>query len=111
MDLFTVKAPLIICYENGECEIMAERYPHADGLVYVPPFWHEPGQHPRIVTGKIEGVGPWKIGGAVIRLLSCRDRNLKLEWADWEQSAGNRASDPEYEQTLSQVMRASGAQL
>ena len=111
MDLFTVKAPLIICYESGECEIMAERFPHPDGLVYVPPFWNQPDHGPRVIRGKIEGIGPWKIDGAVIRLLSCRDRNLKLEWSDWELAAGNRHVDPDYSQELSKLIRETGAAL
>ena len=109
MNLFSVKAPLIICFANGESEIMAERYPHPDGLVYVPPFWHQPGQQARVVKGKIEGVGPWKIGTAVVRVLSCGDRDLNLLWNDWQQSAGSRAIDPEYEFELGKMMQQSGA--
>ena len=111
MDLFTVKAPLIITFDNGDSEIMAERFPHPEGIIYVPPFWFQPEQEPRIVRGKIEGGGPWKIAGAVIRLLSCRDRNLKLEWSDWEQAAGNRTADPGYAQELNRIMRMNGALL
>lgn len=86
-DLFSVTAPLLIRLPSGESHVMAERFPHADGLVYFDLFWHlgDPGRTVHRVEGPIQGDGPWKVGDAVVRVLGCHgtDGELARRFDEW----------------------------
>ncbi len=86
--LFSVTAPLMIRYPDGEKHIMVERFPLKDGLLYLEPFWTE--RHPdeafRKVLGDIRGEGPWKVGEAVITVLGCQGTDAEMAdlYARWQ---------------------------
>jgi len=85
-DVFTLRAPLLVRYQNGKQCLIAEKFLHPEGLVYVKPFWLDselPEVH--LLKGEIKGEGPWKIGDVIIRLLSCADTEQAMEWAQWQQ--------------------------
>ena len=85
-DLFSVTAPLMIKLPSGNEYVMAEKYPHPEGLMFFDLYWLEsssPAVH--IVKGKIKGEGPWKVGDAIVRVLSCGDVELSMQWNNWQQ--------------------------
>ena len=86
VDLFTLRSPLLVRYPDGEQRLVAEKFRHAEGMVYVEPFWLEtesPATY--LVTGEITGTGPWKIGNVIVRLLSCGDTEFSMQWAQWQE--------------------------
>ena len=85
-DIYTLTAPLLVQYPNGEQRLVADKFSHSSGMVYTVPYWLE-GEIPAayLVTGEVKGEGPWKIGDVIVRLLSCADTEHKIEWAGWEQ--------------------------
>jgi hypothetical protein len=87
-DLFSVTAPLTIRFRDGTRQIMIERMPYRDGLLYLPPFWEEGGiaNTLRFVAGPVRGEGPWKVGDAVVTVLGCHgtDPALAGEFAAWQ---------------------------
>ena len=85
-DLFTLTAPLLIQYPDGEKRLLVDKYPHPRGMVYTIPYWMEtPEPLVILAEGEIKGEGPWKVGDAIVRLLSCGDTELSMEWAQWQQ--------------------------
>ncbi|HHJ14692.1 MAG TPA: hypothetical protein ENJ79_10020 [Gammaproteobacteria bacterium] len=87
-DLFSVTAPLAIRLPDGRKEVIAEKLPYDDGLLYLPPFWMnmEPLEALRYVPGPIRGEGPWKVGDAVVAVLACHgtDATLAGAFSDWQ---------------------------
>ena len=87
-DLFTVTAPLAIRHADGHKEIMVERLPYNNGLLYLPPFWPEMEitQALRYAPGPIRGDGPWKVGDAVVAVLACHgtDAQLASDFSGWQ---------------------------
>jgi hypothetical protein len=87
-DLFSVTAPLAIRFRDGSRQIMIERIPYADGVLFLPPFWTETGIETalRFVAGPVAGDGPWKVGDAVVTVLGCHgtDPHLASEFAAWQ---------------------------
>lgn len=87
-DLFTIKAPLFIRKANDSSEVIAELFPHPDGLIYFELNWHlgQPEETIHIINGELEGEGPWKIDGNVINILGCQgcDSTLALQYQDWQ---------------------------
>lgn len=88
-DLFSVTAPLAIRYrDSGDKQVMVERLPYADGLLYLPAFWIDMPlqQAMRYVPGPIEGDGPWKVGNAIVTVLACHgtDAGLAGEFGAWQ---------------------------
>lgn len=87
-DLFTVTAPLAIRFTSGEKQIMIERIPYHDGLLFLPTFWPETGidKALRFVAGPIKGDGPWKVGDAVVTVLACHgtDAALANDFSCWQ---------------------------
>jgi len=87
-DLFSVTAPLLIRFSDGRREVMVERLPHPDGLLYFRPFWDELGtrQGLCVVAGEVRGEGPWKVGDAVVTVLGCHGSNPQQAelFADWQ---------------------------
>ena len=87
-DLFSVTAPLLIHYPDGTRQVVAELFPHPDGLLYFEIFWPEmpEGQGMHLVKGVLKGNGPWKVGDGVITVLGCRGSHpdQATEHAAWE---------------------------
>lgn len=110
-DLFSVTAPLMIKQSSGSEYVMAEIYPHPEGLVFFELFWLERGTPAvHVVKGDIEGEGPWKVGDAIVRVLSCGDTDLSMQWNLWQQEATmlpNEYHDEEGKLTLAREHGAS----
>ena len=85
-DLFTLTAPLVVCYTDGEKRLVADKFQHAQGLVFAEPYWLE-SETPiaYLLKGTVKGEGPWKIGEVVVRLLNCGDTEQSMQWAQWQQ--------------------------
>jgi hypothetical protein len=88
-DLFSVTAPMAIRYrDSGVQQVMVERLPYADGLLYLPAFWTDrPLQQAlRYVPGPVEGDGPWKVGNSIVTVLACHgtDAALAGEFTAWQ---------------------------
>ena len=87
-DLFTLTTPLLICYPDKIRHVMVACFPHANGIVYIRPYWNElpDGEGIQIARGDIRGEGPWKVGDAVITVLGCQGTHPEqaAEFADWK---------------------------
>lgn len=112
-DLFEMKRPLAVTYTNGEKAIMVAYYRHADGLVYLAPFWEqkEEGQKAVVIKGELKGDGPWKIGDATITLVGCQntDADLAQMLAQWEFHVQSVDSDYYQPETIRNLARKYGA--
>lgn len=54
--------------------------------MYFEPYWYEKGpEAAHILYGTLHGDGPWKHGDVIIRLLSCGDNELSIQWNEWQQ--------------------------
>lgn len=110
IDVFSMTAPLIIRLPEGDEYIMAEKYPHADGLVFFEPFWLATGTPAvHVIKGEIKGDGPWKIGKAIVRVLSCGDMELSMQWSTWQQQLMILAGEYHDEQARLSLARQYGA--
>jgi hypothetical protein len=87
-DLFSVTAPLAIRFSDGSRQIIIERMPYRDGMLFLPAFWTEAGAGSalRFVAGPLRGEGPWKVGDAIVTVLGCQgtDPELAAEFAAWQ---------------------------
>lgn len=86
-DLFSMKAPLVIRFPDGEFRIMAEYFKHPDGLLFFDLFWNQqPDNSIHLVKGEYKGDGPWKVGDVVISVLGCHgcDADLATQFAEWQ---------------------------
>lgn len=95
-DLFSITAPLMIRLPDGEEKVIAEHFPHPDGLLYFDLYWHlgKPGNTLHVVKGSVSGDGPWKVGDHVLNVLGCVGTNASLafqfeQWREWRMTAGN----------------------
>lgn len=109
-DLFTMKSPLMIRLPSGQKRVMAEYFPHPDGLLYFELFWHlgDPAETVHVVEGTIRGDGPWKVGEAVITVLGCHgsDPELASAFNDWQHYlAENDGAYPDRQQILALARR------
>lgn len=86
-DLFSITAPLLIRLPDGAQHVMAERFPHPNGLVFFELFWNlrDPNETVHRVEGPLKGDGPWKVGDAVVRVLGCHgtDGVLARQFDQW----------------------------
>lgn len=85
-DLFSMTAPLLLVFPDGEKRLVAEKFCHPEGLLLLEPYWFEtatPAVH--LIRGEIRGEGPWKVGEVVVRVLSCGDSEESLQWSLWQQ--------------------------
>ena len=107
-DLFSVTAPLAVRFPDGARDILAERLPWRDGLVYLPPFWNllPVSEALRHLPGPVRGDGPWKLGPATVTVLGCRgsDPELAATWAQWQAWLDEQPDYPDPE-TLTRIMR------
>lgn len=79
-DLFQVTVPLVIRSRDGRKRLIAECFPHPQGLLYLDPFWHRstPDKAAHLVVGELHGDGPWKIADQVISVLGCQGTDPEL---------------------------------
>lgn len=85
-DLFTVTAPLLAHYPDNTFHLVADIFPHPQGVLYFEPYWYEAGPDAtHTIAGVLQGEGPWKVGEVIIRLLSCGDNELSMQWNEWQQ--------------------------
>ena len=95
-DLFSMKAPLMIRFANGDKHIMAEYFRHPEGLLFFDVFWNQSDDSAiHLVKGEYKGEGPWKVGDAVISVLGCHGSDPELaslfsEWQTFMQMAGEQ---------------------
>ena len=94
-DLFSVTAPLAIRFKDGRRQIMIERMPYRNGILFLQPFWTETGVETalRFVPGPVRGDGPWKVGDYVFNVLGCHGTNSELalafdQWQSYLEQAG-----------------------
>ena len=82
-ELFSMTSPLMIRTPEGEEQVIAEMFPHPEGLVYFELYWHlgQPEETIHLVKGMVRGEGPWKIGEHVINVLGCHGTNAQLAGA------------------------------
>ena len=68
--------------------VMVACFRHADGIVYLRPWWNElpDGKGVRLARGSLRGEGPWKLGDAVITVLGCQGTHPQqaAEFAEWK---------------------------
>ena len=95
-DLFSMTSPLMIRTPQGQEQVIAEIFPHPEGLVYFELYWHlgQPEETIHVVDGNVNGEGPWKIGDYVINVLGCHGTNAELatafqQWQSYLQTAGD----------------------
>ena len=112
-DLFTMKRPLAVNYENGNKSIMVAYYPHKEGLVYLEPFWEQKpeGNKAIVIKGEVRGDGPWKIGNAVISLVGCQgtDPYLAQLLSQWEFHVQSMREDYYQPEQIRNLAREYGA--
>ena len=88
VDLFSVTAPLLLQLPDGSKHVLAEVFPHPDGLLFFELFWHlapnDEGVH--LIEGRLHGDGPWRVGDTVIRVLGCNhtDPEVAADYAAWQ---------------------------
>lgn len=74
--LFTVKSPLCIYSRLTRVKtLIAELFPHPAGLIYFEPYWHldrENSQNIHVISGEIQGEGPWKLAEMIISSAECQ---------------------------------------
>lgn len=84
-----VTAPLVIRFSDGTEKVVAHCFPHPSGLLYLDLFWHQstPDDSAHLIHGQLQGDGPWKVNGAVIRVLGCHntDPELQVQYLPWRQ--------------------------
>ncbi len=87
-------SPLMLRTPEGEERVIAEIFPHPQGLVYFDLYWHlgQPEETVHLVEGSIHGEGPWKVGEYVINVLGCHGTNADLattyqQWQTYLQTA------------------------
>lgn len=87
-DLFSMTAPLVFRDPDGSERLAAAVFPHPEGVLVFDLYWHagDPAQTTRVLRGRVQGEGPWKVGAVVIRLLGCQgtDAELAQAWQDWQ---------------------------
>lgn len=87
-DLFSVTAPLVFRDPDGTERLAAAVFPHPQGVLVFDLYWDagNPADTTRVVRGKVQGEGPWKVDAVVIRLLGCQgtDADLARAWQDWQ---------------------------
>lgn len=93
-DIFSVTAPLLVHYPDNTFHLVADIFPHPKGILYFEPYWYEVGPDAaHTVVGVLEGEGPWKVDEVIIRLLSCGDNELSMQWSEWQQSLSEPLSE------------------
>jgi hypothetical protein len=113
-DLFSMKAPLVIRFPNGEKRIMAEYFRHPKGLLFFEVFWHQNTPYDAgifLIEGEYKGDGPWKIGECVVSVLGCHgtDPNLANLYAEWQFFLQTSADEYPVQSMIKHYAKARGA--
>ena len=94
---------------------MVEKFAHPEGILYFEPFWHLPGGEGAIhlAQGTVRGVGPWKIGDAVVTVTGCRgsDPEMALQLAAWHEHLASCAGAYASQELILATARRHGATL
>ena len=113
-DLFSITAPLMIRFANGDEQVIAHHFKHAKGLLYFDLYWHlgQPQDTIHIVEGEVKGDGPWKIGEYVINVLGCHGTNSELatRYEQWQTFLQQAEADYPAEGLIHAIARKLGAQ-
>lgn len=112
-DLFSMTTPLMMRLPDGREQVIAEIFPHPDGLVYFDLYWHlgQPDETIHLLEGKVGGEGPWKIGEHVINVLGCHGSNAQLatEYQQWQTYLQSAADDYPLQPLITAIARRMGA--
>jgi len=96
-DLFTVTSPLLLRFADTTEMLVVEVYPHEQGIVALPVYWFDEAEPANwFIEGELKGEGPWKVGSTIVRLLSCGDTALSMQWANWQQDLAMQDPTGEY---------------
>lgn len=111
-ELFSVKAPLMIRSPHGGEKVIAEIYPHPEGIIFFEIFWDQIPDDGGIyiIRGEIKGEGPWKVGDYVINVLGCQGSQPELandhsQWQMYLQSATTDYPDATQREAIAQRFR------
>ena len=114
-DLFSMTTPLMIRGPDGKQEMIAEIFPHPEGLVYFEAYWHlgQPEETILLVEGTIKGEGPWKIGDYVINVLGCHgtDAELATAYEQWQTYLQTTVNDYPPPPLVAAIARRMGAMI
>jgi hypothetical protein len=112
-ELFSITAPLMIRNPQGEEQVIAEIFPHPNGIVYFDLYWHlgQPDENFHLVEGTLSGEGPWKIDGYVINVLGCHGTNAELATAyqQWQTYLQTMTDDYPPPELVAAIARRTGA--
>ena len=112
-DLFTVTAPLMLRTPNGTEKVIAECFPHPQGLLYFDLYWHlgQPAQTTHVLAGDIGGEGPWKIDGHILNVLGCHGTNhdLASQYQNWQDYLCSPQADYPPQPLIMAIARKLGA--
>jgi len=112
-DLFSMTTPLMIRSPDGKQAVIAEIFPHPEGLVYFELYWHlgQPEETIHLLEGTISGEGPWKIGESVINVLGCHgtDAELAMTHQQWQTYLQTAADDYPPSALIGAIARRMGA--
>ncbi len=87
-ELQDVTAPLVVRAPDGSERVVARAFPHPRGVVVLDLFWHlkTPDEAAHLLTGTLQGEGPWRVGDHVLRVLGCAntDPHLQDQFQPWK---------------------------
>jgi len=108
-----ITAPLMVQWSDGHKQLIAAAFPHARGLLYFDPFWHQstPQKAAHVIEGELTGEGPWRIENAVIRVLGCQgaDPELQSVFSEWQQYLQTRSDEYPPREQIREIARKLGA--
>lgn len=108
-----ITAPLMIQWTDGHKQLIAAAFPHAKGLLYLDPFWHQstPAKAAHLIKGELRGEGPWRIDNAVIRVLGCQgtDPELQTAFSEWQHYLHTRSEEYPPREQIKGIARKLGA--
>jgi hypothetical protein len=86
--LFSMTSPLMIKSPHGGEKVIAELFPHPDGIIFFEIFWDqmEANEGIYVIEGDVTGEGPWKVGDYIINVLGCQGTNPELadDFSQWQ---------------------------
>ena len=113
-DLFTVTAPIKIRLPDGEQQVIAELFPHPDGLLYFELHWQQDkDSRIHLIEGELKGEGPWKIADHILYVLGCRgtDADLAVEFDEWRTWRMEQPGDYPDERMIARIASTYGASI
>lgn len=112
-DINQVTAPLVLRDPEGKEKVIAAARTHPLGLLCLDLFWHlsTPDQAAHLITGELQGEGPWRVGDHRLRVLGCHntDPHLADQFAEWNQYLQNHAEEYPPRAQILEIMRRLGA--